>query len=89
MKSACPCRPNWCDTGGSIVEKGATSTTIVSGALSETRAKAMSARNRSGAEAGSLYSAAALSLVLHSAHPFIPTLRGDIRVLSSPDSDLM
>uniref|UniRef100_A0A7S1UHE1 Coproporphyrinogen oxidase n=1 Tax=Phaeomonas parva TaxID=124430 RepID=A0A7S1UHE1_9STRA len=42
----------------------------------------MSARGRPGAVAGARYKAAALSLVLHSARPHVPTLRGDVRVFS-------
>lgn len=40
----------------------------------------MSARGRGiSPEGGQPYTAAALSLVFHPAHPFVPTLRGDIR----------
>lgn len=98
--------------GGSLLEKAAVNTTIVSGDLTPERAAAMSSRGRAldpkgeilrcrgglvfqcdivnvgveisclvgnGDEGGQGYSAAALSLVFHSAHPFVPTLRADIR----------
>ena len=60
--------------------QAAASTTFVQGVLSPQRAKAMSARGRSiHQEGGQRYSAAALSLVFHPAHPLIPTLRADVR----------
>uniref|UniRef100_A0A7S3K7G1 Coproporphyrinogen oxidase n=1 Tax=Aureoumbra lagunensis TaxID=44058 RepID=A0A7S3K7G1_9STRA len=65
--------------GGSIIEKGAVSTTYSRGILSEERAQAMSARGRI-AETGAEYQASALSIVLHAASPMIPTFRADIRV---------
>ena len=62
--------------------QAAASTTFVEGVLSPQRAKAMSARGRSiDQEGGQRYSAAALSLVFHPAHPLIPTLRADVRRL--------
>ena len=60
--------------------QAAASTTFVQGVLTPQRAKAMSARGRSiNQEGGQRYSAAALSLVFHTAHPLIPTLRADVR----------
>ncbi len=56
------------------------STTFVQGTLSAQRAKAMSSRGRSiDQEGGQRYTAAALSLVFHPAHPLVPTLRADVR----------
>lgn len=52
---------------------------VVRGSLTEQRAKAMSARGRP-VEAGTPYSAAALSLVFHPASPLVPTLRADVRL---------
>ena len=60
--------------------QAAVSTTFVRGTLSAQRAKAMSSRGRSiDQEGGQSYSAAALSLVFHPAHPHVPTLRADVR----------
>lgn len=84
------CEHNLCARGpvpyssvliSSIVRpQAAASTTFVQGVLSPQRAKAMSARGRSiNQEGGQRYSAAALSLVFHPAHPLIPTLRADVR----------
>ena len=54
---------------------------MVNGVLSPERAAAMSERGRLvDAAGGQPYSAAAMSLVLHPAHPLVPTLRGDVRV---------
>ena len=68
--------------GGTIIEKGAANISIISGILSPERAKQMSSRGRHSIdpEGGQPYSAAAMSLVFHSAHPFIPTLRADVRL---------
>lgn len=68
--------------GGNIIEKGAVNISVVSGVLSPERAKAMSSRGRGTIDpaGGQPYSAAAMSLVFHSAHPFIPTLRADVRL---------
>ncbi len=60
--------------------QAAVSTTFVQGTLSAQRAKAMSSRGRSiNQEGGQRYTAAALSLVFHPAHPLVPTLRADVR----------
>eukprot|EP00897_Mesotaenium_endlicherianum_P000150 jgi/Mesen1/10135/ME000076S09645 len=64
--------------GGDLLEKAAANVSIVRGHLSETRAKAMSARGR-GVEAGATYFAGALSLVFHTRHPHVPTFRSDVR----------
>lgn len=55
---------------------------VVAGVLTPERAKAMSSRGRTGIDVngGQPYSAAAMSLVFHSAHPLIPTLRADVRL---------
>eukprot|EP00968_Pinguiococcus_pyrenoidosus_P021832 scaffold2926_cov247-Pinguiococcus_pyrenoidosus.AAC.12 len=68
--------------GGDVIAKGAISTTILEGQLDDERAKAMSQRGRKGAVSGARYRAAALSLVLHSARPAVPTLRSDIRLFA-------
>ena len=63
-----------------VLLQAAVSTTFVRGTLSAQRARAMSSRGRSiDQEGGQSYSAAALSLVFHPAHPHVPTLRADVR----------
>jgi coproporphyrinogen III oxidase len=84
--------------GGNVVEKGACSLTIIrDGVLSAERAKAISGRTNPDrgvnaiVRAGDVYSAAALSVVLHTRNPFIPTFRSDVRIFlvkSSNDSSL-
>jgi len=68
---------------GDLIEKGAVSTTLATGILSKERASSISSRRSiiSNGEklAGSPYFAAALSLVLHSKSPMVPTFRADIR----------
>jgi coproporphyrinogen III oxidase len=65
---------------GTIFEKGAVSTTMQSGKLSKERALAISSRSSNSAiQAGDTYYAAALSLVLHSKSPMVPTFRSDVR----------
>jgi coproporphyrinogen III oxidase len=68
--------------GGDILEKGAVNVSVVAGVLSRERAAQMSSRGRHDVdpEGGQSYSAAAMSLVFHSAHPLIPTLRADVRM---------
>lgn len=68
--------------GGNVLEKAAVNISVIEGVLSPERAQAMSSRGREGIDpsGGQPYSAAALSLVFHSAHPFIPTLRADVRL---------
>lgn len=56
----------------------------VQGVLSEPRAAAMQSRGRECLP-GADYKAAALSFVLHAQSPFVPTLRGDVRVFASGD----
>jgi coproporphyrinogen III oxidase len=85
--------------GGSIIEKGACSLTVIrQGTLSAERAATMQARqttlqdNDDGArtiQAGDTYAAAALSMVLHSRSPHVPTFRSDVRIfcVSSSRSD--
>jgi coproporphyrinogen III oxidase len=65
-----------------VLEKAAANVSVINGTLSSERARAMSERGRTGiSEAGGdPYSAVAMSLVFHSAHPFIPTLRADVRM---------
>ena len=92
--------------GGNVVEKGACSLTIIrDGVLSAERAKTISGRTNHDrglneeadnnhepiVRAGDVYSAAALSVVLHTRNPFIPTFRSDVRIFlvkSSNDSSL-
>jgi coproporphyrinogen III oxidase len=69
--------------GGALIEKGAASTTFIQGGvLSPERAAALTSRGVTGANPGSLYSASALSIVLHPANPHVPTLRGDVRAFA-------
>ena len=70
-----------CLQDGALLEKGGVSTTIVTGILSKERAAAISSRDQSisGIEAGCKYYASALSLVLHSRSPLVPTFRSDVR----------
>jgi coproporphyrinogen III oxidase len=66
---------------GKLFEKAGVSISFVHGTLSEERARAMQTRGRK-CEAGAKYQAAALSFVFHAQSPFIPTLRGDIRIFA-------
>lgn len=68
--------------GGDVLEKAAANISVIKGVLTPERAKAMSSRGRDSIdpEGGQPYSAVAMSLVFHSAHPFIPTLRADVRL---------
>lgn len=70
--------------GGDIVEKAAVNISIIHGTLTAQRALAMSSRGRNTVDpgGGQSYHAAAMSLVFHSAKPFIPTLRADVRLFS-------
>lgn len=66
---------------GEIWEKGCVSTTVLqAGKLSAARAEAISARVDMNINEGEVYSACALSFVLHAASPLVPTLRGDVRL---------
>jgi coproporphyrinogen III oxidase len=82
--------------GGDFVEKGACSLTLIrQGILTAERAAAIRARSRqeddddddddgdnnsNRIQAGDVYSAAALSMVLHSRSPMVPTFRSDVRI---------
>lgn len=68
--------------GGDLLEKAAANVSIIHGSLSAQRAQAMSSRGRADIDpaGGQPYSAAAMSLVFHSAHPLVPTLRADVRL---------
>ena len=60
---------------GDLLEKGAVSTTIITGRLTEERAKAISSRTGNpDIVVGKTYAAAALSLVLHSKNPMVTNL---------------
>jgi len=67
---------------GDLLEKAAANITVVQGTLTAQRAQAMSSRGRASIDpaGGQPYSAAALSLVFHCRHPFVPTLRADVRL---------
>ncbi|KAL9187170.1 hypothetical protein ACHAXT_010890 [Thalassiosira profunda] len=70
--------------GGDVVEKGACSLTIIrEGILTADRAATI--RGRQGDDGlqvkeGDIYSAAALSVVLHTRNCFVPTFRSDVRI---------
>jgi len=69
--------------GGNVVEKGACSLTLIQdGVLTAERATTIRARQKDSVEIkeGMKYSAAALSMVLHTRSPLIPTFRSDVRV---------
>lgn len=72
---------------GYVFEKAAVSTTITSGKLTAERAKAIS--SRSNIDIWRLidtnYYASALSLVLHSRSPMVPTFRADVRYFELAD----
>jgi coproporphyrinogen III oxidase len=76
--------------GGNIIEKGACSLTVIQqGTLTQERAMAIRSRQGDVAiQEGDTYSAAALSIVLHSRSPLVPTFRSDVRifVVSSQNS---
>jgi coproporphyrinogen III oxidase len=65
-----------------VLEKAAANVSVIRGVLSPERARAMSSRGREEVDAsgGQPYSAVAMSLVFHSATPFVPTLRADVRL---------
>ncbi|CAB9526480.1 Oxygen-dependent coproporphyrinogen-III oxidase [Seminavis robusta] len=83
--------------GGNVVEKGACSLTIIqNGVLSAERAAAIRARQPKDDDdddedddfligSGDFYSAAALSIVLHSRSPMVPTFRSDVRIFLVQD----
>jgi len=77
---------------GDVVEKGAVSVTVVRGQLTAERAASIRARQHrssnsssdegsanSTTQIGRTYCAAALSIVLHSRSPLVPTFRADVR----------
>lgn len=76
--------------GGNVVEKGACSLTIIrNGVLTADRAATIRGRQEKSDEIdddklvvqeGDTYSAAALSVVLHTKNPFVPTFRSDVRI---------
>ncbi|KXZ44310.1 hypothetical protein GPECTOR_69g403 [Gonium pectorale] len=72
---------------GQVLEKAAANISVVRGTLSAQRAAAMSSRGRGSIDpkGGQPYAAAAMSLVFHSAHPLIPTLRADVRLFQVGD----
>lgn len=75
--------------GGDVIEKGACSLTLIrNGVLSEERAATIRGRQQQQSsedvvpiiQGGDSYNAAALSIVLHSRSPFVPTFRSDVRI---------
>jgi len=79
--------------GGNVVEKGACSLTIIrNGVLTADRAATISGRqaeNEDGlvVQEGDIYSAAALSVVLHTRNPYVPTFRSDVRIFLVKSKD--
>lgn len=74
--------------GGDVIEKGACSFTLIQqGVLSSERAAAIRSRQSVDIKAGDTYSAAALSIVLHSRSPLVPTFRSDVRVFLVSNGD--
>jgi coproporphyrinogen III oxidase len=75
--------------GGSAIEKGACSLTLIrDGVLTAERAATIRARQTEIAiQAGDTYSAVALSMVLHSQSPMVPTFRSDVRVFLVTSQD--
>eukprot|EP00752_Nemacystus_decipiens_P008039 g7184.t1 len=69
--------------GGELLEKAACSVSVIHGVLTPERAQAMSSRGRANIDSagGQAYSAAAMSLVFHTASPLVPTFRADVRYL--------
>jgi coproporphyrinogen III oxidase len=67
---------------GHAIEKGACSFTVLrNGILSAERAESIQSRQSSSdIQAGDMYSAVALSMVLHSRNPMVPTFRSDVRM---------
>jgi len=55
--------------------------------LSPERAKTISERQQTDIPTEATYSAAALSLVLHSKSPLVPTFRSDVRIFSINNRD--
>lgn len=75
-------------SGGDLIEKGSVSISIINNApLQPERAAKISARQQIDIAPNSRYSAAALSLVLHSRSPLVPTFRSDVRIFSVGDND--
>jgi len=78
--------------GGVVVEKGVVNLAIVrQGILTAERAAVLQKRKLLASsslvlQAGDTYSAAALSIVLHSKHPMVPTLRADVRLFQVQSS---
>jgi coproporphyrinogen III oxidase len=72
--------------GGNVVEKGACSLTVIrNGVLTADRAATIQGRQKQEdgglvVKEGDSYSAAALSVVLHTRNPFVPTFRSDVRI---------
>lgn len=73
--------PSVIDRQQDSLAQAAVNVSLIQGQLNPERAKAMSSRGRGiDPQGGQSYSAAALSLVYHPAHPHVPTLRADVRL---------
>jgi coproporphyrinogen III oxidase len=74
--------------GGNVIEKGACSLTLIqNGVLSAERASTIRARQDISVKAGDKYAAAALSIVLHTRSPLVPTFRSDVRIFVVADGE--
>eukprot|EP00559_Dactyliosolen_fragilissimus_P008980 CAMPEP_0184864160 /NCGR_PEP_ID=MMETSP0580-20130426/14064_1 /TAXON_ID=1118495 /ORGANISM="Dactyliosolen fragilissimus" /LENGTH=475 /DNA_ID=CAMNT_0027362843 /DNA_START=17 /DNA_END=1441 /DNA_ORIENTATION=+ len=69
---------------GKVIEKGACSLTLIqNGKLTAERARSITGRQGNDAvdiKEGDTFSAAALSIVLHTRSPMVPTFRSDVRI---------
>mmetsp|Transcript_20998 Transcript_20998/g.25835 ORF Transcript_20998/g.25835 Transcript_20998/m.25835 type:complete len:372 (+) Transcript_20998:103-1218(+) len=77
---------------GNVIEKGACSLTLLkAGKLTKDRAASIRGRQESedaqSIKEGDEYSAAALSMVLHTRSPFVPTFRSDVRIFMVQSSN--
>ena len=73
---------------GNMIEKGAVSLTVIErSVLSAERAKTIRGRSGEDVREGDMYSAAALSIVLHTRSPMVPTFRSDVRIFLVRGSD--
>jgi coproporphyrinogen III oxidase len=77
---------------GNVVEKGACSFTLLRGGkLTAERAAAIQGRQKNehgpSIKVGDVYSAVALSMVLHTRSPMVPTFRSDVRIFMVEPSD--
>ena len=67
--------------GGNVIDKGACSLTLINeGTLTADRAASIRSRQDIDIQTGDKYAACALSMVLHTKSPMVPTFRSDVRV---------